>query len=198
MLGRGWPLSTAWSPPGPELPALGGGKRLGSCLALVSPASHGQTSLLGRGRPALGLPLLCPAPARQLAQTQVSLPGGSQRLESPVVRARLGLVRPKLAGGLMSSWGKAGRGGRADRPPSLGSSPSEGWCPYRPILHSFIHSIIGSLLLSSYCPNLRRQPPPNTPQPHPLPGSQHAGEKYDLITSLLPLKVFRDFLLLPG
>ena len=62
-------------------------------------------------------------------------------------------------------------GGTALTTPSLGSSLSAGWCPYRLILHSFIYSILGSLLLSSYCPNLRRQPPPSTPpRPHPLPG----------------------------
>ena len=136
------------------------------------------------GRPALGLPLPCPAPARQLAQTQVSLPGGSQRLESPVVRARLGLMRPRLAGGLMSSWGKVGQG--AGPPPPLGSSPSAGWCPYRPIFQSFIHSIHGSLPLSSCCPNLQRQPTPSTPQAPPTPHPRMLVRNADLIMSLPP------------
>ena len=94
------------------------------------------------GRPALGLPLPCPAPARQLAQTQVSLPGGSQRLESPVVRARLGLMRPRLAGGLMSSWGKVGAGGWP--------SPTPRHFPISrlvPIIHSFNTWLPSALLL---------------------------------------------------
>ena len=100
------------------------------------------------GRPALGLPLPCPAPARQLAQTQVSLPGGSQRLESPVVRARLGLMRPRLAGGLMSSWGKVGAGGWPSPTPRL--FPISRLVSLQadlPIIHSFNTWLPSALLL---------------------------------------------------
>lgn len=67
--------------------------------------------LLGRrhpsveGHPALSLPSPVPAPARQLVRPQASLPGRSWRQESPAVRAWPWLTRPRLACGLMSSWG---------------------------------------------------------------------------------------------
>lgn len=69
------------------------------------PGPGAPSLLMGRRPPRWGtacpwLPLPCPAPARQLAQTQVSLPGREPGLESPVVRAWLGLMRlPRLAGG---------------------------------------------------------------------------------------------------
>ena len=101
-----------------------------------------------------------------------------------MVRARLGLMRPRLAGALMSSWGKVGGRG-ADPSPSLGSSPSAGWCPYRPIFHSFIQYVapFRSPPVALICgDSLLQAPPRPPPTPHPRMLVRNA----DLIMSLPP------------
>lgn len=102
-----------------------------------------------------GLPLASPSPAQLLPGRWPKLRSpcqrrGSQRLESHG-QAWLGLMRPRLAGGLMS-WGRERRGARGGlTPPVPGLFPISKLVSLQadlPAIHSFNTWLPSALLLS--------------------------------------------------
>lgn len=139
------------------------------------------------GRPALSPPSLVPAPARQLAQPQASLrrrlQAGESCGQSPALadEGQAGVELDVTTGPLREGWPFC----------NSGLFHTSRLCPYRLIIHSFIHSTRGSLsaathsLLYSCSPDLGSL------------GSQRATGKRRSEYGTPSLGVFfRDFLLL--